>query len=1040
MAVDRGELRYKIAIEDQFTKSLRNFRSEVDASRRALGDLRAARARSGNSAEERRARDEARAAEKEQIQRLRQLAANQKILDNQQKFRIAQVQDERRERQRLAKVALDAEKAQRREAAATAKAQRQAAAETERAQRRAAAAMRAAAKENSVLRNGILGTADSVNRVAFTFRRLFGILAAFTLARQVVSGFGSLIGGAIQFNRTVEDSQVGLASLLVSAGEVTNEYGELVKGAEAFTIAQREAAIQGNKLRQDALRTTATYEELLVAFQAALGPGLAAGLDPDQVREVAVNISQAAAAFGLEQNQLAEEVRSLITGTGQLRTTRLAQVISNEDIRKAREAGKLFELLTDRLKPFALAADVTQQNFSGLIARLQDAVQLSSGSASVPFFLELKLLLGDLGDLFVDLKRDANGVIESVTPKPQAVAALAIVFDGLKTATETIRAGIRSIDYTQVTNALAALSAGLRAVADIGVGFIRGLISGFSDLAVIGEKVFGGLNSPALREAVALVTRLGVLLIPLPLIVSAAAGAFRLLLAPLSLAVALGKKLLTFAELTLGVIGKLPAKLLPALAAITLIVLGFQKMAKEILGFDVGIKDTLQFLGLTFQEFFGRVTRLGTIAFKTFANQLLGFFQAPLSQIAASFSDLFGGILQLVSGAAAIIGVSEDARANIEAGVSTLRAFSEGVAPPKIFDTDKDRAELDAFLNESQQKFTNLAAELDTRAKGSDFAIPVELDTGPALDGLAGFLAEINAELTGLIGGDIVDEEGIADKLSKLGEDIEKRLGNIFGKSTQEAEKLTTNSFGQLIANSQQYIDLLTNSVRAFASFASDAIVDAFDPTKDVDIRERFARLLQDIAKQVLQTILQLLIATAIAKAFGVPLASPGKETIPALPFADGGKVPDTGPPVARPAGIPKSDTTLAWLTPGEVVQSLDAVRKYGTDFLLALNDGAIDPLALRSLSGLGAERRVRRSVKRSGALSFANGGLVPVQAAQAAATAGGGTATAQPSIALVVGNEQSLDRMLAGGSKAMLDFMRTNASQIDGILSRNRT
>lgn len=1035
MAVDRGELRYKIAVDDAFTKPIGKFREELLKAKNTLDFVRESasgfrnlqRDIASSTTEMRRfrgasssANSEERQAAREARQRLREIAAEQKKRTANEKLRA------------------DILKSHRAEAEKTAAAERRAAKEAETAQRRATQATRQHANAARELNKAVKDTDGGVNRVAFTFRRLFGILAAFTLARQVVSSFTSLVSGAIQFNRTVEDSAVGLASLFVASGEVRDNYGQLVEGAEAFKIAQQEAVVQGNKLRQDALLTTATYEELLVAFQAAVGPGLAAGLNLDQVRQVAVNISQAAAAFGLEQNQLAEEVRSLITGTGQLRTTRLAQVISNEDIRNARQAGKLFELLTTRLKPFALAAEVTQKNFSGLVARLQDAVGLASGGASLAFFNELKLLLGDLGDLFIEVKRDANGVIQSVTPDPRAVQTLAIVFNGLRDAVGTIRAGIQTLDLTEVQNAMSFIADTFRGVAQIAVGFVRGLVGGLSDVAVIAQQVFGGFDSGALREAAALIARIGTLLVVASLATSAITGAFKLLILPLTTVFALVSGLGKGLVLAGAAVAKIPGPVRVTLAALVALTAVLRRVLSSVLDIELGFTDLPEVVGAV-------VEQMGT-KFFGFADEVATYWSVRFQQAFGTLATEAGIAVDKLKGLFDFeIGLSPElqrvAAAERERAIAVQRiqlAQRNAALENQLTQSRRERAQIDEDANKRAGDRIQELRNAIEKAKGDDNGIPVTLDTSGVSGTITELLASVNESLSGLIGGDIVDETAIADKLAEVGKQIQEKLGSITGRSQEDVQKQSLNSFGQLIRNAQQYINLLTNAVQSFASFASDAIVDAFDPNQDVDLKERFAQFLQGLAKQILQTIFTLLVATAVAKAFGVPLAS-NPEAIPSLPaFADGGTVPDSGSPIARPASVPKSDTTLAWLTPGEIVQSLDAVRRYGADFLLALNSGAIDPLALRSMAGLDGRRSVRRTVARSGALAFANGGLVPAQGVQATKDALDKTAQnsePQPTMAIVVSNEQSLDRLLTGGRRAMLDFVKTNRTEIGSIL-----
>jgi hypothetical protein len=123
-------------------------------------------------------------------------------------------------------------------------------------------------------------------------------------------------------------------------------------------------------------------------------------------------------------------------------------------------------------------------------------------------------------------------------------------------------------------------------------------------------------------------------------------------------------------------------------------------------------------------------------------------------------------------------------------------------------------------------------------------------------------------------------------------------------------------------------------------------------------------------------------------------------------------------------------------------MQQLSAVKAYGLDVMQAINEGLIDPTALRALAGLGSHRSVRRSSKNGA--GYATGGSITApgltQAQSQVQTASDRQSGGQPPIALVAGNEQAMDRLLAGGKRAMLDFIQSNAPAIDGMLSRNRT
>lgn len=1051
MAVDRGELRYKIQVEDKFTDPIRKFRQElllakgtidsvrestlgfknlkveVDGARKATQQFRSEKQR--ESAEDRQQRAE-------QLKRLREIAAAQKLNAQNEKLRAALAKDVAGRQQEAARVA-----------AATAKAEAKSAAD-------AAKRTADARKRNQELYQSLLRTNDAANRVAFTFRRLFGILAAFTVARQAVGQFTNLVGASIQFNRTIEDSQIGLAALFTTLGTVRDAQGNLLQGAQAFQESTKLAGAEMAKLRIDALRTSATFEQLVNTFQIAIAPGLGAGLKLPEIRELAVLVSQAAGAVGVAQDQLAEEIRALlIPGAATSRTSRIftALNIKPEELKRAKEGGKLFDFLTARLRTFDLAAEASQRTFTGLLARLQDALGIASGSGGFLFFEELKGLLRDVGDALLIVEKNAQGVITSITPNPQAVNTLAILFAGLTDAVATVRRGLQNFDLSQVQNAVAAIAAGFRVAAELAVGFIQGLVAGLSDAAFIAKDIFGGFDSPALREGVKLITRLTILLGSTGFLLKGALGILKLMILPFTVIAGIANSVFKSVAKAYALFQATPVALRQWLGVIGAIFLGFKKVFESILGTSLTIGDVVDIIKLSFETAFKFVVGQGEIIFKTFANVLVGIFTNPIATIAKLFLDLFGGVLKVSSGLASVLGISEDFRAKIEEAVSTFESLSNATEADKNArlpfsqkGIDNQKKGLIDLVATTQQQFDKIAADIATRNANKEFDLKVTVDAqGDPLGGLAGFIAEINTALNGLIGGDIVDEQGLADALEKAKKVVEGALGSLEGNASDQILTEFDKTIQGIITKSQNFLGVLENAVQGFADTAASAIVDAFDPTKDVDIGERFARFLQGLAQQILSMLIQLLVATAIAKAFGVPLPTDTTPP-PSLGRAEGGPIPGgaAAPAIARPAGLDPRDTTPIWAQPGEFMQQLSAVRKYGLGVMEAINQGAIDPTALRNLAGLGSHRHIRRSSKH-GAGYATGGAIVPAgvtQAQGAASRAAERADAAAPPIALVAGNEQSMDRLLSGGKRAMLDFIKSNAPAIEGMLGRNRS
>ena len=274
---------------------------------------------------------------------------------------------------------------------------------------------------------------DFASNFLFTFRRLVGILAIFTLARR----FAGLIGNAVKemsrFNSVLEQSRIGFAALLASAGEMVDVNGQLITGAEEYIQALVIAEDIQTKIRKSALGTVATYEDLLGAFQAGIGPGLAAGLNLDQIEAVTIALVKAASTLGVEGAQFTEEVRSIIQGTGALRTTRLLQIpgLSKENIRLAKEQGRLFDQIIDTLEPFNKATEDITKSWAGLQSQIKDAVSSLLASGSVEYFNTLRTAMGGFVDSLLDrdkvlkdnfgLNEDAVAAVEEVSSALQSV-------------------------------------------------------------------------------------------------------------------------------------------------------------------------------------------------------------------------------------------------------------------------------------------------------------------------------------------------------------------------------------------------------------------------------------------------------------------------------------------------------------------------------------------------------------------------------------------------------------------------------------------
>ena len=701
-----------------------------------------------------------------------------------------------------AKVALREEAAARRANAAAAKA----------AAREAEAAARKATAEQKALNKELTQSEGLGNRIAFTFRRLFGILAAFTAVRAVVQGFQDMVLAAIRFNAQIEQSVLGVATLLTAVGSVRDATGATVAPALALAKAQQIAKKQVELLRLEALQTAATFEDLAETFQVALAPGLQAGLDVDRVRKFSVEISKAAATIGLAQNQLSEEIRSILAGTIQQRTTRIAVAlgITNEDIRNAKELGVLTQFLEQRFKAFNAAGKESEKLFAVIASNLKDALLQLAGAGSFEFFVELKGLFTDIQASIVEINA------ENIRINPEAQQVVSALFSGLTEAVKQARKFREEMDLRDALPIARAIGASFAIAADIAFFFLKAVIDGIQLLEKVGAKasaVFesfrGSLQNTIpvddIKELLANVTKIGVVVGGIALSLKAVGFLAAVAVAPFKLLLGSTKLLLS----TLLQVGKAVraigfASLLNPAGLLTVAVLA------TVAGAVLLIKK-LESVGLRFETIVTIVKDQLVGAIEAAAAVLNASFQVAISSIRGAFN-LFvlafekslSAAIQLVADLGDTVGIdtsglakraadfasnaekttadikknAKDAADAVQAADAQLAKISDRVAAGlfKALEDNKDAQTLDQFV-------AGIGASLKQTLSGifSD----VDLGLGTLVEQVEP-LSKVFSDLPGIVGKSNTQLDETSRIVQELKNDLQD-AGDAFLAATQTA-------------------------------------------------------------------------------------------------------------------------------------------------------------------------------------------------------------------------------------------------------------
>ncbi len=242
---------------------------------------------------------------------------------------------------------------------------------------------------------GILGTFQKISFNIFLLRQ--GLMQAY-------SAFESVLAPAVNFSMAMETNQVGMAGILSSMTEIN---GKSLEWNDAMGISKSIIS----DLNKEAVKTSATSEELIETFRALLGSGLGAGMNIDQIKEFTVVGVNAVKSLGLDGRQLIQELRDLVQGGIQPASSTLATALGlkDSDIKAAKNSAEgLFSFLMKRMEGFKYASLATGSTFKGMIDQVKEGYTLITAQAFSPFIEELRSIVKSVRDYMLELDENGN--------------------------------------------------------------------------------------------------------------------------------------------------------------------------------------------------------------------------------------------------------------------------------------------------------------------------------------------------------------------------------------------------------------------------------------------------------------------------------------------------------------------------------------------------------------------------------------------------------------------------------------------------------
>lgn len=307
--------------------------------------------------------------------------------------------------------------------------------------------------------------ASGLDQVQESLRRAVSIAGGLYVLDKAVDAVRQFPALGIKSAASLETMRLGLAGTLASMGQIE---GKAISIAEAQQIAATLTAT----LQQKAMETAASTEDLVSAYRALLGPGLAAKMSMQQLVDFVVTGVNAVKSIGLQSNQVVQELRDLVAGGIQPASSTLATAIgvTDKDITKIKkEGGDLFGFLMERLSGFEQTSLIYNQTYSGRLDALREGITKLSEQGFSPVFDALKEGFADALNAIGQTETavlQVNGKMQEITKwklDPQLVDGLRnIATDMVVAGQATVGAAKFAYEYRDALSAIAIAYAALK--------------------------------------------------------------------------------------------------------------------------------------------------------------------------------------------------------------------------------------------------------------------------------------------------------------------------------------------------------------------------------------------------------------------------------------------------------------------------------------------------------------------------------------------------------------------------------------------------
>lgn len=303
-------------------------------------------------------------------------------------------------------------------------------------------------KMNSSLsqQTGLLNSINSSFKdLGGTILKTAGQMVAITGAILVVKRAGeeliNLFKDGVQVNIDTETTRIGIAGLIASLYQI-NQDGIELQGMDKLNASLTLSEDIIKRLRIEAIKTGASFEELQQGFLQSVGGGSVLGINVDELVKISSLITNAAKGFGLGKGQTAQETRALFSGEI-TRDSTIGTALGfgpggafEKEYKEAfKKGGNAFtEFITERLEQFKNAGEIYANTLGGVFDQLSETTTLFKGEIAKGLNEELLNIKETVNSLFDDSGFTSS--LDGLTATLQAIGSF--IGENIVNAFETV--------------------------------------------------------------------------------------------------------------------------------------------------------------------------------------------------------------------------------------------------------------------------------------------------------------------------------------------------------------------------------------------------------------------------------------------------------------------------------------------------------------------------------------------------------------------------------------------------------------------------